>query len=73
MVSFDPVCEGGTSYTAYKYNEEKDTATFLDHGMIKMKKPWISGYWKNLIGEVLYFLAGALVLYFVLTFIKIYK
>lgn len=63
MISFDPAYEDGTSYVLYKYNEEKDTATYIDHGFIEMKKPWISGVWKARIGEIIYGLAGMFVVY----------
>lgn len=63
MIAFDPTPDGGMSYTTYKYNEETDTATYIDHGKYELKKPWISGVWKARIGEIIYVLVGMLVVY----------
>ena len=68
MYCLDPASDGGMSYVVFKYNEETDTATYIDHGNYEFKKPWISGVWKERIGEVLYLLAGYLVVYIFLRY-----
>lgn len=41
---------------------------YLDGLEVEMKKPWISGVWKERIGEVLCLLAGCLVVYLFLKY-----